>query len=98
MNRIIIFILISFIGFTSMCSAQENPFFSKNSHDKNKQVSSPRFPGCVQKYLNEINNFQRELNNSLSTLSRKINREKDFGIFLLLSGIALIYGFIHALG
>ena len=97
MNRITL-IIILFIAFVSIGYAQDNPFFTKEGPEENKQVSSPELPEFIQKLSNEINNLQRELNNSLSTLSRKINEEEDFGILFLLLGIALLYGFIHALG
>jgi nickel/cobalt exporter len=79
-------------------STQDNPFFSKDTPDKEKRSSSLNVPGCIQNLLHAINELQRELNNSLSTLSRKMNQERDFGFFFLLLAIALTYGFIHALG
>jgi len=97
MNKLALCIII-LITLGNIGIAQDNPFFTKNAPEENKQITSAQFPGFIQMIVNEINNLQRELNASLSVLSRKINREHDFGVFFLLLGIALIYGIIHALG
>lgn len=96
-SKAVIVILILF-AYANISFAQDNPFFSKGSPDQDKQISTPGYPGFIQKTLNAVNSLQRKLNSNLSALSRKINEEKDFSVFFLLLGIALFYGFIHALG
>jgi len=100
MNRIVIIIItILFLFFQIIpCFAQDNPFFSKNSREKEKQIVNPVYPRFIQVLVNSINNLQRVLNERLSALSRKINEENDSTILYILLGIALIYGIIHALG
>ncbi|MBN1797632.1 MAG: hypothetical protein JW822_03585 [Spirochaetales bacterium] len=97
MTKLMFFIIIC-ISLGSLGFAQDNPFFSEAASEKEERVSSPEVPGFFQSLLYEINNLQRELNTALSELSRQINQKKDFGLFLLLMAIALIYGLIHALG
>jgi len=96
-KKIIIIILI-LLTFINISFSQENPFFGGSTPDKNKQVKPPAYPGYVRQILNNINTLQQELNSYLSTLSRKINNDADLSIFMLLLGITVFYGFIHALG
>ena len=97
MNKLIFFIIL-FIISASIGYTQDNPFVKNDGQEKNNQVTAPVYPGFIQQMLNGINSLQRDLNSSLTTLSRKINEEKDLGVFFMLLGIALFYGFIHALG
>lgn len=98
MVKKIIFLLFLLIIISNLCFSQDNPFFTKKTENNRNQISSPQYPGFIQALLNNINELQRELNSTLSSLSRKINQEKDISVFFLLLGIALFYGFIHALG
>lgn len=100
MNRKITVIILLVVIYLQVyiCLAQDNPFFSNTPADKEKKIDASAYPGFIQILLNGINNIQRDLNNNLSILSRKINQEKDFTVLFLLSGMALLYGLIHALG
>jgi nickel/cobalt transporter (NicO) family protein len=100
MNKNIIIILLFIIFFFPVTHiyTQDNPFFSKTPPEKENNLKAPLYPGFIQALLNSINDIQRDLNNSLSVLSRKINEEKNVFILFLLSGLSLFYGLIHALG
>jgi nickel/cobalt exporter len=97
MNKLV-FLIILFISLANMGCAQDNPFFSENPPQKTEQDASAAAPGFFQSLLQGINNLQRELNASLSELSKKINQERDVGLFFFLLGIAFCYGLVHALG
>ncbi|MBN1412355.1 MAG: hypothetical protein JW969_16025 [Spirochaetales bacterium] len=98
MNRIIFFILFLLVIPAGTCFSQDNPFLSKGTKDTEKEVTLPQYPDFIRKLFNTINDFQKELTNNLSTLSKKINEEKDLSLLVLLLGIALFYGFVHGLG
>jgi nickel/cobalt exporter len=96
MNKKLILSLLFLFFSQFIIVSQGNPFFSENKI-KNQDTALPH-PGLIQELLGGINSLQRELNSSLSTLSRKIKEDKDVAVFFILLGIALFYGFIHALG
>jgi nickel/cobalt exporter len=96
MNKKLILSLLFLFFSQFIIVSQGNPFFSENKI-KNQDTALPH-PGLMQELLGGINSLQRELNSSLSTLSRKIKEDKDVAVFFILLGIALFYGFIHALG
>ncbi|MBN1695877.1 MAG: hypothetical protein JW881_00065 [Spirochaetales bacterium] len=98
MNKKAFFVtaVIVIMTMTGICFAQDNPFFSGRTREE-----EPAFTGCHGVFsglFEAINRLQRELNTSLSLLSRKINREKDAGLFFMLLAISFVYGIIHALG
>jgi nickel/cobalt exporter len=97
MNKFLFFTIV-FLSLSIMGFSQDNPFFSESTPPKDEQAAAVAAPGFFQSLLRGINNLQRELNASLSELSRKINQKKDVGLFFLLLGIAFFYGLVHALG
>ncbi len=99
MNRktfIIILLLLS----VSFLYAQDNPFISKDDSktDQEQFVKRIHYPKIFQRFMNVIASVQHSLNNRLSELTRTIKEERDAGAFLILIGISILYGIIHALG
>jgi nickel/cobalt exporter len=96
MNRIVVLSAVVF-ALAQFCplSAQENPFFSGTKPIARTESTSfglfHELPAC-------INDLQRNLNASLSELSRKVNEEHDIAVFMLLLAVAIGYGTVHALG
>jgi ABC-type nickel/cobalt efflux system permease component RcnA len=99
MNRktfIIILLLLS----VSFLYAQDNPFVSKDDSkaDQEQSVKRIHYPKFFQRFVSVIASIQHSLNNRLSQLTRTIKEKKDARSLLVLIGISMLYGIIHALG
>lgn len=99
MNRNFL-ITMGILMLVSSLHTQDNPFISKDvsrvdQSQSIKRIPSPKF---VQRFVGTIASVQHSLNSRLSELTKAIKEEKDIGILLVLLGISMLYGIIHALG
>ncbi len=93
MKRIMFFLILC--NFT-VAFAAENPLISGKGEQK--PAKSIGYPLIVQYVINKITPVQYSLRNRLTQLTNDIKNTKSKKTLLILIGIALIYGIIHAVG
>jgi len=88
-------VLVLFLFITPSESAQ-NPFLSKNKNHKALEavaIASPPNP-----FIFKISLWQKKLNHKMSSMLKKVHKEREILPFLILLSISFIYGVIHAAG
>ena len=96
MKRGVLFLLcaLCLLMFTEQCWPQ-SPFRAKPGSN----VQSTRDdPGLIGSWLIKINLYQREINQRMSELGREVKQTGSLRPVLLLLGLSLLYGLLHAAG
>lgn len=95
MRRLLGILLLLSLGLP-LLSAQNNPFL-KGSKPQQEQISQEEL-GFFDGLKAGLGQIQKKLNQETSRLLRQIKEEGNPLLFLLMLGLALLYGIIHALG
>jgi ABC-type nickel/cobalt efflux system permease component RcnA len=101
MFRNLLILLLLLAGITALFS-QSNPFLSTGEggsrEEPETRVTAPAAPRPSNPVLTRISAVQRRLQRSISSALEDASSGKDPGALFLVSGLAFLYGFIHALG
>ena len=95
-------ILLALLAGCTAIFAQSNPFLSSGNgstrEEPETRVTTPAAPRPSNPVLARISAVQRRLQRRISSSLEKASSGEDPAALLVLTGLAFLYGFIHALG